>query len=202
MYLSDAELQGRIREIAAQAEACSDGTVRYEEMIALPYFGTVILRFSFAGASVCLDDLDRYEALLYGIVGDEFLIDFMGSVYRKAGVRYDHWEQTLERLADKYQEEAWAPTVHAAGLRSDAKELLQAAGLDPNLPVWEIQQEEEETLLLIMGEREKQLARVNFDGKPLCVAEVPKKLCCGLFYAACHGKRSRVSLGRLLAEQS
>ena len=35
MYLSDAELQGRIREIAAQAEACSDGTVRYEEMIAL-----------------------------------------------------------------------------------------------------------------------------------------------------------------------
>lgn len=202
MYLSNDNLQKRINEISAQVETRSDGIIRYEEIIALPYFGAIILRFSVAGASVSLEELDRYEALLYEIVGDEFLIDFMGSVYQNAGVRYENFGRTLEKLADQYKNEAWAPTIHAAGIRSDAKELLQAVGLDPDLPVWEIQQEEEETLLLIMGEGEKQLARIDFDGKPLCVAEVPGKPCSGLFYAACHGKRSRVSLGRLLAEQS
>ena len=201
MYLSNDNLQKRINEIAAQAETCSDGMIRYAERIALPYYGAIILRFSLASASVSLAELDRYEALLYVIVGDEFLIDFMGSVYQSAGVRYENWEQTLAAFADEYKDEAWKPTVHAVGIQSDAKALLQKAGLDPNLAVWEIQPEDDETLLLVMGEAENVLAQATDGEKPLRVVEIPQKPCRGLFLAACYAKRNRVSLGRLLSGQ-
>lgn len=198
MYLSNDKLQKRINEIAAQAETRSDGMIRYAERIALPYYGAIILRFSFTSASFSLEELDRYEALLYDIVGDEFLIDFMGSVYQSAGVRYENWEQTLAAFADEYKDEAWKPTVHAVGIQSDAKALLQKAGLDPNLAVWEIQPEEHETLLLVMGEAENCLAQITDGGKLIRVVEIPGKPCRGLFLAACYAKRNRVSLGRLL----
>lgn len=201
MYLSNDNLQKRIYEISAQVETLSDGIIRYEEIIALPYFGAIILRFSVAGASVSLEELDRYEALLYEIVGDEFLIDFMGSVYQSAGVRYENFGRTLEKLADQYKNEAWKPTVHAEGIQCDARELLRTAGLDPELPVWEIQPEEDETLLYVMGEGEKPLAQTTFGGKHLRVVETPKKPCIGVFLAACYAKRNAVSLGRLLSGQ-
>ncbi len=201
MYLSNDVLQNRINEIAAQAETRSDGIIRYEERIALPYYGTIILRFSLASVSASLEDLDCQEALLYDIVGNEFLVDFMGSVYQSAGVPYENWEQTLAGFADKFKDEAWKPTVHAAGIQSDAKALLQKAGLDPNLAVWEIQPEDDETLLLVMGEAEKVLAQAMDGEKPLRVVEIPHKPCRGLFLAACYAKRNRVSLGRLLSGQ-
>ena len=201
MYISNDDLQKRINEIAAQAGKCSHGIIRYEERIALPHYGAIILRFSLTSASVSLEELDRCEALLYDIVGDEFLVDFMGSEYRKAGVSYDYWERTLENLADKYQKETWKPTIHAEEIRSDAKELLRAAGLEPNLPVWEIQPEDDETLVLILGEAEKNLAQTTEAGRSLRVMEIPEKPCRGLFLAACCAKRNGVSLGRLLSEQ-
>ena len=59
----------------------------YEEYIALPYYGQIILRFMLHEDTVTLDDLDRYENLLNSIVGDEFLTDFMGTVY----IRSPEW---------------------------------------------------------------------------------------------------------------
>ena len=140
-----------------------------------------------------------YEALLDDLVGEEFLTDFMGSVYRSVGVSYENIERVYAALAAKYRDEPWKPTIHAEAIRTDAKELLSNVGLDPELPVWEIQPEDEEILLLILGEEERLLART--EGEPrITAAEVRSELCTGLFQAACFAKRNRVSLARLLLE--
>ena len=199
MYLCSEALQNSIREIADEAASRSDGRIQYEEMIALPYFGAIILRFSLDLDPVSPDDLDRCEALLNDVVGDEFLTDFMGSVYQRAGVRYDGFERILSTLAVKYQDEPWAPAVHAEEIRADARKLLACVGLDPGLPVWEIQPDDDEILLLILGEAEKPLARTEGERR-IAAAEVRKDLCTGLYLAACYAKRRRVSLARLMLE--
>ena len=199
MYLSSEALLTRIREIADEAAARSNGRVRYEERIALPYFGTIILRFSLDPAPVSLEELDRLEALLDDLVGEEFLSDFMGSVYRSICVSYENMERVYAALAAKYRDEPWKPTIHAEAIRTDAKELLASVGLDPELPVWEIQPEDEEILLLVLGEEERILARTEGEQR-ITAAEVRSELCTGLFQAACFAKRNRVSLARLLLE--
>ena len=199
MYLSSEALLTRIREIADEAAARSHGRVRYEERIALPYFGAIILRFSLDPAPTSLEELDRLEALLDDLVGEEFLTDFMGSVYRSVGVSYDNMEEIYAALAARYRDESWKPTIHAEEIRTDAKELLTAVGLDPGLPVWEIQPEDEEILLLILGEEERLLARTEGERR-ITAAEVRSDLCAGLFRAACFAKRNRVSLARLMLE--
>ena len=49
----------------------------------MPYYGgNIILRFDLKKEKVTLDELDQYEALMYEIVKDDFLIDFMGDIYK------------------------------------------------------------------------------------------------------------------------
>lgn len=201
MYLYGEAIQSRIHEVAAAATAFTKGRIRFEELVALPYFGTIILRFDLAEETISLNDLDRWEAMLYDLVGDEFLVDFMGSVYQRAGVRYDSFEQILSRLSVKCQNEPWGVTVHAEGIRKDARELLTIVGLDPELPVWEIQPNADDIRLLIMGEEERSLAQTEGERR-IEAEEVRKERCTGLFLAACRAKRIRVSLARLLLEVS
>ena len=123
----------------------------------------------------------------------------MGSVYRSVGVSYDSMERVYAALAAKYRDEPWNPSAHAEEIRADARELLARVGLDPELPVWEIQPEDEEILLLILGEEERLLARTEGERR-ITAAEVQSDLCAGLFRAACFAKRNRVSLARLMLE--
>ena len=69
MYLQNESLINRIREISAEAARRSKGQIGFEEHIALPEYGQIILRFSLETKTVSPDELDRREALLYEIVG-------------------------------------------------------------------------------------------------------------------------------------
>ena len=198
LYLLGQGLQNRIDRIAEEAESRSKGEIRFEESIALPYYGQIILRFSLERDEVSMTDLDACEALLYEIAGDEFLVDFMGSVYRKAGVDYTRLGETLVRLAAELPNEELPPSVHSAGIRADAAYLLKKAGLEPTEKVWEIQIEDGEQLLLLMGRCDRPI-KVSDDCPGLRVAEVREEPCIGLMKAAVYARKRGISLARLLA---
>ena len=193
-------LQERIRAAAQTAEEQTGHMVKYEESVALPYFGQIILRFTVNTEEITFDQLDRYERILNEICGDEFLSDFMGSVYRKAGADYSGLEETLQSFAVKYADEKVIPSVHAAAVREEADRLLELAGLSAGMPVWEIQEEEDAVILLIMGNESRRLKEVDAPFRIL-VNEVPSEQCTGLVKAAFFAKRSGISLGRLLTEK-
>ena len=197
MYLKNEALLSRIQSIAAEAATRSQQRIAYEEYIALPYFGQIILRFTLSTETVTLDELDRYESLLYEIVGDEFLIDFMGSVYRSAGVDYSRAEATFSAMAAVYAEESVFPSLHADGIRRDAALLLKSAGLPVNAPVWEIQIGDDEMLLLLLGEQHKSAEQVGTT-PALSVGTVDQRPCVGLLKAAFYAKRNHVTLARLM----
>lgn len=197
MYLQNESLINRIREISAEAARRSKGQIGFEEHIALPEYGQIILRFSLETKTVSPDELDRWEALLYEIVGDEFLVDFMGSVYEKAGVDLHAAEHYFAAMADRYAGEELTPSVHAAGIREDAVYLLKKAGLSADTSVWEIQVDGSELLLLIFGKSGKPVRAVE-EQPGLLVGEVDETACLGLFKAALYAKRNHISLARVL----
>ena len=201
MYITSEKLKSRIEEIAREVNERFDRHILLEEYIGLPYFGQVILRFMLEGEDYTLVDLDRYERELYQIVGDEFLVDFMGSVYRKAGVDYSDLGKIFRAMEAEYRDEVVAPSIHSEEIRTDAKELLKAAGMDPEQKVWEIQLEDGSYVLLLLGKENREILEMQEPVRVL-VQEVGETECTGLIKAAIRCKRLGVSLGRLMMEMS
>ena len=201
MYITSEKLKNRIEEIAREVSERFDRRILLEEYIGLPYFGQIILRFMLEGEGYTLEDLDRYERELYQIVGDEFLIDFMGSVYRKVGVDYSDLGKIFRAMEAEYGDEAVVPSIHAEGIREDAKELLKAAEMDPDQKVWEIQLEDGCYILLLLGKENREIAEIR-EPVRLFVQGVGETECTGVIKAAMRCKRLGVSLGRLMMEMS
>lgn len=197
MYVFNKELLNRIEEISKEAARRSNGEVSYEEYIALPYHGWIILRFGLDKSAATLDELDEYEAELNDIAGGEFLVDFMGSVYRSAGVEYEGFEEKLVSLADEFAQEPVPTSVHAEGIRRDAEYLLAKAGLPATEKVWEIQPEDDGVILILMDRDIKTTAELE-DGKKLIAVGTKAKPCEGLIRAAMFARRTGVSLARLI----
>ena len=201
MYINSEALKVRIDEIAREANERIDRPIHLEEYIAIPCFGQIILRFMLEGEDYTLEDLERYERELYQIAGDEFLVDFMGSVYRKAGVDYEDLDRTMLLMEQKYREEPILSSVHSEGIRADARELLRVAGMDPGRKVWEIQLEDGAFTLLLMGTENRTIREME-EPVRLAVMETKEAACTGLMKAAMRSKRLGVSLGRLMMEMS
>ena len=201
MYITSKKLKKRIEEISREANERIDRPIHLEEYIAIPCFGQIILRFMLEGEDYTLEDLDRYERELYQIAGDEFLVDFMGSVYRKAGVDYADLDRTMLLMEQEYREEPLLSSVHSEGIRADARELLRAAGMDPERKVWEIQLEDGAFTLLLMGTENRTIREME-EPVRLAVMETKEAACTGLMKAAMRSKRLGVSLGRLMMEMS
>ena len=201
MYITSEKLKKRIDEISREVNERFDRHILLEEYIGIPYFGQIILRFMLEGEGYTLEDLDRYERELYQIVGDEFLVDFMGSVYRKAGVDYADLDRTMLLMEQEYRDEPLLFSVHSEGIRADARELLRAAGMDPERKVWEIQLEEGTFTLLLMGTENRTIREME-EPVRLAVMETKEAACTGLMKAAMRSKRLGVSLGRLIMEMS
>ena len=144
MYILSEKLQERIREISREAARQSGGAIDFEEYVAVPHYGQIVLRYMLNLESFTLEDLDRYENLLNETSGGDFLCDFMGSVYQKAGIDYSGIWQRLAEMNDRFANEEIIPSIHADGIREDAVFLLKTAGLNPESPVWEIQSEGDE----------------------------------------------------------
>lgn len=199
LYLESDELRQRISDIADKVALLSSGKIRYEEMIALPYFGQIILRFDHVCPPASLDQLDREETWLRVIAGEDFLVDFMGSVYQAAGVDFTGLDERLPALTERYASEKCKDSVHAPFLREDGRTLLREAGLAPTLPVWEIQVDGDEILLLTMDEEPRPAISVS-GCSGLSAGCVSQPACTGLYLAALHAHRKQISLGRALTE--
>lgn len=199
MFVTSEALMKRIRDVSAEVFKDSNGAVSFEEYIALPYYGRICLRFNLNLPDFSVEDLDYYEQMIYRIVKDEFIIDFMGDVYRQVGVDYRQFDAILENLAVKFQSEVVADCGYAREIREDAKYLLNLCDMNESLEVWEIQPEEE-ILLLILGDDQKQLGTFYADGMVIHVIETNKRLCEGLTKAVEYAKRNGISLVRTFLE--
>ncbi len=197
MFVDSEGLRNRIQSVAEEINLRSGGKIAFAEYISLPYYGYVILRFSLTDSQYTVDDLDCYEAMMYECAKDEFLIDFMGDVYRAAGVDYRRMDRLLADCLDLYGNESLFKSVYADRLEEDAGYLLALCGLSRNLPVWEIQLEEE-VQLLILGAVNRQIGRFCGDGLTINVHEVEEKACRGRTRAAFYARRKGISLVRAL----
>ncbi len=200
MYIQSEKLQARIREISREAVRQSSGVIAFEEFVAVPYYGQIVLRYMLNIDSFALEDLDRYENLLNETAGGDFLCDFMGSVYQKAGIDYSGIWQRLAEMNDRFANEEIIPSIHADGIREDAVFLLKTAGLNPESPVWEIQAEGDEFTLILMGKENKQICSVT-EPVRLTVEETDSRVCSGLMKGTFHCRRNQISLARILVAE-
>lgn len=199
MFINSDQLRGRIKSISDEVYKKSNGSIVFAEYIALPFFGQIILRFDLSDHAYNIDDLDHYEAFLYGIVKDEFLVDFMGEVYRKVGIDYQSLEDIFVKCLSFYDGEYSYKSVYAEKIETDAKYLLDLCGLSKSEPVWEIQVEEE-VYLLLFGESNQKLGRYMEDDLTVNVFSANADACHGLAKAAFYSKHFNVSLARALLQ--
>lgn len=199
MYIDSPGLLQSIASIANEAARRTNNLVTFREYIALPHYGgNIMLRFDLNADKCSIDELHRYEALLYSIAGDDFLIDFMGDVYQKIGMNPEALGMKLHELFVRYQDEPITDSVHKEAVLEDARSLQKIAGVSRFARVWEIQPGNP-TLMLILGNQNALFRKTSLpDGTPLVVAEVREEECEGLMKAAFYAKRNHVSLGSLL----
>lgn len=199
MFVTSEKLKQRIEAVSAEVFDATKGAVSFEEYISLPHYGRICLRFNLNLSDFSVEDLDKYERMIYNIVGNAFIVDFMGDVYRRMGADYAHFDEILEACYERYQNEVIADCQYAKEIREDAGKLLKLCGLDESLAVWEIQLEEE-ILLFILGQEYKPMGIFYADGMSIRVFEIDKRPCEGLIKAAQYAKRNGVSLVRTFLE--
>ena len=190
-------LKAAIDSLRASIPALSGGVFALEEYVLLPHYGgNVMLRFGLMRESVTAEELDALERELYSLLPEGFFADFMGSVYRRAGVSYEGLEERLIRCADVFREEKIPVSPFSEEVKAEAKRLLALLGLPENTPVWEIQPDEDETALLILGDENAKIKEVQADGMKYEVISVRKAPCEGLMRAAVYARERGVSLMR------
>ena len=175
----------------------SGGLFSLEEYILLPHYGgNVMLRFGLDRESVTKDELDALEAELYSLVPEGFLADFMGEVYRKAGFGYEGFEEKLISCAERYRDIVVPDSPFCEEVRAEADCLLALCGMPADSRVWEIQPDEEETALLILGCENAKIKELCAEGMKYEVLSVRELPCEGLMKAAILAREKGVSLMR------
>jgi len=199
MYITSADLLHKIASVAVETARATHNLVTFREYIALPHYGgNIMLRFDLNADACSAEDLHRLESAIYSIVGDEFLIDFMGDVYQKIGLNPALLGEKMHDLLSRYQDEPITDSIHKEYILEDARTLQKIAGVSRFARVWEIQPGNP-TVLLILGNRNGLFKQTSLpDGTPLTVVEVIEEQCEGLMKAAFYAKRNHVSLGSLL----
>ncbi len=197
MFVNSEELKNKIQIVSNKIALRSNGKIVFEEYIALPFYGYIILRFNLNDKHYTAADLDRYEAMMYEYAKDDFLIDFMGEIYRNIGIDYQKMDKLFADCLDFYHDEPLYASAYANLLDRDARHLLKLCGLADDLPVWEIQIEEE-IQLLILGNKSEPLGQFNKDGMTINVYVVASKACKGLTAAVFYAKRNNISLASAL----
>ena len=199
MYLNSEKLLSEIKEISNEIYRITNGCVVFEEYIALPYYGNIILRFELNKEVFTLDDLDKYESVMNEIAKDRFLIDFMGSVYKKVGLEPRNVNSILPKCYEKYKDEILTKSSFENQIKEDVQYLLELCGLSKDLPIWEIQLEEEINLF-VLGKTLNELGTYVLDDMKINVYEIGQLECEGLMKATMYAKNHNISLVRALLE--
>ena len=199
MFLNGERLKKRLSQLDKDVRDATGGDVRYEEHIAIPaYGGQIIVRFT-TESRLDADAIDELERRIRELAKDDFLIDFMGSVYRQMGVDYGRLDEIAKRLGQRFKSEPMYRGPFAEHIEADARTLLLRCGLPQNAPVWEIQWEDEEYVLLLMGDENRMIRTVESQPR-IHVMETNGALCEGFMRATFAAKRMGISLGRLMLE--
>ena len=139
MFLTSEWLWERLMQLERKAKEATKGALWLEEYIALPAFGgQIIVRFQ-ADCSLTLDQVDEMERILQSLAGDEFMVDFMGNIYRQLGIDYARLDEINERLGRQYFEEPILRGPYTEQIQADARELLLQCAMPEDAPVWKIQ---------------------------------------------------------------
>lgn len=199
MYLESTNLLSKINEISERVAEETNYKVGFVEFIAVPYYGgNIVLRFRMSDCNYTLDDLSIYTNAIYNIVGNEFLIDFIGEVYQRIGIDYLCLKQKLVKFSEIYKDEKIIISVHCKKVEADTRYLLTLAGLDMNTKVWEIIIGDDITLM-VLGKKNRIMKTIeNVAYKKIYVIEAVEKECEGLEKATMFAKRNNISLGVLL----
>ena len=198
MFMTGEWLQQRLAALNKRVLEATNGSVHLEEHIALPAYGQIIARFQTDSVS-SITEVDELERQIQGLAGEEFLVDFMGSVYRQLGVEYSRLDEINERLGQRFKEEPIQQGPYSEQIEKDAQTLLLQCGFSDTVPVWEIQWENDEYYLLLLGEKSRAIRSIACQ-PPIHVSEVNKARCDGLMRAAFAARRLGVSLGHLMLE--
>lgn len=198
MYCNSYELLSRIAFLSREINEKSNGKIAFEEYVVLPFYGQIVLRFDLLQSSSTLNDLDCYEALIYESVKDEFLIDFMGRIYSKTGINYSRIDKLFADCSDYYANVHLSKAVYAEQIDADARYLLESCGLDPDLPVWELQFENDAIHLFILKDRNEKLGCFRIGSMTVNVLTANLQSCKGLMKAVFFAKQNNISLARAL----
>lgn len=198
MYIRSQEFKNAISSTIKNVEALTNGELCFDEWIALPYYGHIILRFDLLKESYTLEDLDHYEALLNERVNSDFLYDFMGTVYKKVGLDPKDLNANLLKCQKVYSDVKVDPSIFKEKIKEDAQYLLEKCGLKKDLPVWEIQDEGEELYLLILGDKSGLIKKAVIDDLKIAVIETEKAMCEGIMKAEIFAKDNKISLVRAI----
>ena len=115
------------------------------------------------------------------------VLQFAGTAFKK---------EKLIRCADVFREEKIPVSPFSEEVNAEAKRLLALVGLPAQTPVWEIQPDEDETALLILGDENAKIKEVQADGMKYEVISVREAPCEGLMRAAVYARERGVSLMR------
>jgi len=198
MFMTGEGLKQRLVALNERVLEATNGSVHLEEHITLPAYGQIVARFQTDSAS-SLKEVDELERQIQGLAGEEFLVDFMGDVYRRLGVEYSRLDEINERLGQRFKEEPIQKGPYAEQIDKDAQMLLLQCGFSKTAPVWEIQWEKNEYDLLLLGNHSRAIRSIASQ-PPIHVFEVNKARCEGLMRAAFAARRLGVSLGRLMLD--
>lgn len=199
MYITSESLQKRIQELSNSIFEATNGTVIFEEFITIPYFNNIIVRFNLDEEQYTIEDIDRYENTMYEIVKDEFMIDFMGEVYKKVGLNMNELDSIFEKCNQKLANDEFIVSPHNEEIQKDVQYLLGLCDLPLNTPVWEIQLEEE-LALFILGNEFSQLGKVSAKDYSINIFQVKYEQCYGLMKAAMYAKSNHLSLIHVLLD--
>ena len=198
MFLTSELLRERLVQLERKAKEATQGALWLEEYVAVPAYGQIMARFQTI-EPVTPEKVDQWERLLRELAENEFMIDFMGNIYRQLGIDYARLDEINERLGRQYFEEPILRGPYTVQIQADARELLLQCAMPEDAPVWEIQWEDNEYVLLLLGQEHRAIRTVESDPH-IHVQEVNGSLCEGLMRAAFAAKRIGVSLGRLMLE--
>lgn len=208
MYMLSPSLTGEIQSAVARVRDILPD-LEFDEYIAIPDFGAnIILRFEYAGdEAITLGTLDAMESRLREQVGGDFMVNLMGDASRQCGLDFSRLGEILIRIDGNESASVRICDAHRDGLAADCAAIRRAFDLSDRFPIWEIQVNPEELLVLALhspdepppfSDRESML-----DGHPVRVHFLPDDVSFrGLMKAAALAAEKNVSITHVLLEDS
>ncbi len=143
-YSISSLLQNRILIAVDEVKNHFGNYLFLEEYIVLPDFGQhVILRFEVQSSVDSLAEIDRIETRLKNIVGQEYWVTLVGSLYRQISPQLNLLElpERLEKLSRLLPniEIPLASTIHSQQIQNDAEVIRANMKSDEEYSIWEIE---------------------------------------------------------------